>query len=858
MFEIIETRVMRGPNQWSDFHTKLIVIKIKTKEDSYPGFFQEIKNLFPDIQPKSSSDNIAEGIKLIALELQKQSGMKVSFGTVGYKPQQPNIYRIVFSYEIEEAGKYAGKSAVALAEKIITKKEPGLDEYFDELYYINKDHDMGATSAFLLNEAIKRKIPYKRFDNGSLVTLGYGKKQKKMRTALVDSTSGLGIELAGDKDETKKILEEAGLPVPTGKLVYSEQSLKEALEQLHFPLAIKPLDGNHGRGVTTNINTLDKAIFGFHHAQKISRAVIVEEFVKGDDHRFLVINYKLVAVAKRTPASVTGDGKSTIAQLIEEENKNPERGTASHHPLAIIKIDDVTKKILEDNSLTLESILPKNKTLYLKDTANISAGGTAADVTDIVHPENIFMAERIAKMFNLNICGIDILTTDVSASLTKENGGIIEVNAGPGIRMHTHPNEGIARNVAKPIFDMLFPEDDFMIPIIAITGTNGKTTTTRLITHIVKNAGYTPGYTTSDGIYVAEHLIEEGDCTGYHSAQTVLFEPTIDIAVLECARGGIIRSGLGFEKCDISIVTNITDDHLGTKDIDTLEELADVKSVLVKNTKEDGYTILNADDDLVYAMKEKANCNVALFSINEESERIRSHWENGGIAAIIEEGYFTLYNGEWKTRIEKIENVPLTFNGRAEFMIKNVLAAVLAGMIFTDFNLEVVRTALHSFIPSPEQTPGRLNFFKFPDFDLIVDYAHNKHGFSELKKFLDKNDASEKTGIIAAVGDRRDEDIRNLGRYAATMFDNIIIRHDKDLRGRPEEEHSKLLIEGIREVNNSIPVKVIPDEKEAIHYAIDHACKNSLILACADTVPDTLAFVNEALENNPKSERSFS
>lgn len=854
MFEIIETRVMRGPNQWSDFHTKLIVLKIKIEYDNNNiNFLQKLQNIFPGIEPKTSSGHIAEGIKITALELQKQSGMKVKFGLVNHKPEQPNIYRIIFSYEIEDAGKYAGKAALEIAEKILTKKEIDLDEYFDELYYINRDNDLGATSAFLLSEAIKRKIPYKRFDTGSLITLGYGKKQKKMRTALVDSTSGIGIELAGDKDETKKILEGAHFPVPKGTLVYSEEELLISLQTLHFPVAIKPLDGNHGRGVTTNITTKEKAIFGFHHAQKISRAVIVEEFIQGDDHRFLIINYKLEAVAKRTPALITGDGVLTIEELIEKENKNPERGSASHHPLAIIRIDEVTKRILKDNGLTLESVLPKNKILHLKDTANISAGGTATDVTDLVHPETAFMVERISKMFNLNICGIDILTTDITVPLSKQTGAIIEVNAGPGIRMHTHPNEGIPRNVAKPIFDMLFPDDDFLIPIIAITGTNGKTTTTRLITHIVKNAGYTPGYTTSDGIYISDHMIEEGDCTGYHSAETVLFEPTIDLAVLECARGGIIRSGLGFEKCNISVITNITDDHLGTKDIDTLEELANVKSVLAKNTKKEGYTILNADDDLVYEMKERAECNVALFSVSEDNERVRSHWESGGIAAVVEDGYVTIYNGEWKTRIEKTENIPLTFGGRAEFMVKNVLAAVLAGMIFTNFNLEVVRKALHSFVPSPEQTPGRLNFFKFKDFDLIVDYAHNKHGFSELKKFLDKNSASEKTGIIAAVGDRRDEDIRNLGRYAAKMFDNIIIRHDKDLRGRPEEEHSKLLMEGIREVNKSIPVKVIPDEKEAIHYAIDHARKDSLILACADVVPDTLAFVNEAMGNNHKS-----
>lgn len=836
---------MRGPNQWSDQHTKLIVFKLKISSPAKVDLIEKLKKLFPDAHTQLTPVNeMAEGVKLAAIELQRKAGMNVEYGAV-YSTHKPDVYRIVFSYEYEDAGKYAAASAVEIAEAIATNKEIDINEFIGELESMRASENMGATTAFILNEAIKRDIPYKRFDNGSLITLGYGKKQKKMRTALVDSTSGIGIELAGDKEETKKMLEDAKLPVPKGVMVYDEEELLEAIRDMQFPLVTKPLDGNHGRGVTTNINSVEKAVYGLKVAQKISRAVIVEEFIAGEDHRFLVINYKLVAVAKRTPAHVTGNGKSTIAQLIEEENKHPHRGSSQDHPLALIKIDDVTKKILADRSLTLDSVLPDKEILYLKETANISAGGTSTDVTDLVHPENAFMAEHIAKLFSLNICGIDILTTDVSVPLTKKTGAIIEVNAGPGIRMHTDPTEGIPRNVAKPIIDMLFPDNDARIPVVAVTGTNGKTTTTRLVAHIMRESGKTTGYTTTEGIYINDHIIESGDCTGSVSAQTILFDPTVDIAVLECARGGIIRAGLGFDKCDVSIITNISDDHLGTKDIETLDELARVKSVVAKSTTKEGYTILNADDDLVYNMQQYTNCKVALFSMDENSERIKTHCESGGVAAVLEEGYLTIYNGEWKTRIDKIENIPLSFGGRAEFMIQNILAATLAGMILLDFNPEIVRKALLSFIPSPEKTPGRLNVFKFKNFDLIIDYAHNKSGFMELKKFLDKTDASEKTGIIAATGDRRDEDIRNLGRYAARMFDNIIIRHDADLRGRPEEEHSRLLIEGIEEVNNTIPVKVIPDEKEAITYAITKAKKGSMILACADDVHETIAFVSE-------------
>ncbi|MCE3281086.1 MAG: cyanophycin synthetase [Bacteroidetes bacterium] len=845
MFEIIEMKVMRGPNLWSDHNSKLIVLKVKIDSQSNKNILAELKKIFSEVHTEQSPLNeTAEAIKAAAIAIQKKAGFQVEYGKV-HPYRQEGIFWITYSYELEEAGRSAGTYAVQYIESIVNDTPFNFNECIEELKELRSDNDMGATTSFLLSEVIKRNIPYKRFDNGSLITLGYGCKQKKMRTAVVDSTSGIGIELAGDKEETKKMLEDAKFPVPKGAMVYDAEELLETLKEMQFPIVTKPLDGNHGRGVTTNINTIEQAIHGLNVAQKISKAVIVEEFIQGDDHRFLVINYKLVAVAKRTPACVTGDGKSTIDQLIEEENKHPDRGNTQQHPLALIKIDDVTKKILSERSLTIESVLPKGETLYLKQTANISAGGTSTDVTDLVHPENVFMAEHIARLFNLNICGIDLLTKDVSVPLTKKTGAIIEVNAGPGIRMHTDPTEGIPRNVAKPIIDMLFPDDDTKIPIIAISGTNGKTTTTRLTAHILKESGKNIGYTTTEGIYINDHVIESGDCTGSVSAQTVLFDPTVEIAVLECARGGILRAGLGFDKCDISIITNISDDHLGTKDIETLEELAKVKSVVAKSTKKDGYTILNADDDLVYNMQQFTNCKVAVFSMDENNPRIKAHCENGGVAAVIEEGYLTIYNGEWKTRIDKVENIPLSFGGKAEFMIQNILAASLAVMIMTDFDPEILRKGLHSFIPSPEKTPGRLNVFKFRDFDLIIDYAHNKSGYMELKKFLDKTEACEKIGIIAATGDRRDEDIRNLGRYAAQMFDNIIIRHDVDLRGRPEEEHSKFLIEGIHEINKNIPVKVIPDEKEAISYAISQAKKGSMILACADNVHETIAFVKE-------------
>ncbi|MGZ4037799.1 MAG: Mur ligase family protein, partial [Bacteroidia bacterium] len=554
---------------------------------------------------------------------------------------------------------------------------------------------------------------------------------------------------------------------------------------------------------------------------------------------------KLVAVAKRQGPYITGDGTHTVAELIEITNRDPERGESAEHVLAPIYVDKVTEKILAEQQLHLQSVLPDNKVLYLKDTANISSGGTAEDVTDLVHPENKFMAERIATLFKLDICGVDIMTDSVAEPVRPGTGAVIEVNAGPGLRMHSNPQKGKPRNVAAPIIDMLFRDTAAAtIPVIAVTGTNGKTTTTRLIAHMEKHAGFTPGYTTTDGIYINGHLTFEGDCTGFYSTQDVLFDPSIDLAVVECARGGILKHGLGFEQCDISITTNITEDHLGLRDIHTLADLIEVKSVVARSTSPKGYAILNADDEGVYNLHKKLRCKMALFGMDITNEHIQSHIKSGGMAAVYEEEQIVIYINGIRSILENISNIPLSFGGRAEFMIKNILAAVLAGTI-QGFAREAMLNALHSFLPSPEMTPGRMNSYGFDGFTLMVDYVHNKDGFAQLKKFMDKTSASEKTGIIAVAGDRRDEDIISIGRSAGQMFDSIVIRQDKHLRDRSGEEIDRLLMQGIREVNSTIPVSIIHDEKQAIEHAIRHAPKDAFIFLCADVVADSIKLVEE-------------
>jgi cyanophycin synthetase len=823
------------------------------------GFSERIETLMPSLFSHRCSEDheggfferVKEGtwmghvIEHVALELQWLAGMDCGFGRTR-ETSQKGVYNVIFSYEIPEAGYYAAQAAVRIAESLITGEEYDLETDIKKLKRIKETKGLGPTTESIIKEARRRNIPYKRLDNDSLIMLGYGINQKKVKASITENTSQFGVEISDDKEETKRVLAKAYIPVPEGEVIYTEQDLEDAIENLKFPLVIKPVDSNHGKGITTNVQNAEQALQAFNIAKNYSDGIIIERFIEGDDYRFLVINYKLVAAAKRTPASIMGDGFSTIAQLVEQTNADPMRGEGHDKVLTTIKIDEVTLAILAKKELTPDSVLPIGEILFLKDTANLSTGGTSKDVTDKVHPQNAFMAERIARLLNLDICGIDVMAKDISKPLPEQNGAVLEVNAAPGFRMHLSPSKGLPRNVAEPVVDMLFPPGKpVRIPIVAVTGTNGKTTTTRLTAHIAKTAGHVVGYTTTDGIYIQGHVLRYGDCTGETSAETILTDPTVDFAVLECARGGILRAGLGFDHCDISIITNVSEDHLGLHGINTIEEMAQVKSVVAKSTFSHGYSILNADDDLVYKMAEELNCNIALFSMSATNERIKSHCAKGGLAAVIEKGYLTICKGEWKIRICKIADVPLAFGGRAHSMIKNILPAVMAAII-QDFKIEDIRKALQSFIPSPELTPGRMNIFNFKNFDVMIDYAHNAAGFIELKKFLDYTNASPKIGIISAVGDRRNEDIVNVGVMSGQIFDQIIIRHDEDLRGKTKEEITELLMAGIRQSDSDMPVMIISNEKDALTYAMETAEKGAFICTFTESVRDIIEFVSKA------------
>jgi cyanophycin synthetase len=605
---------------------------------------------------------------------------------------------------------------------------------------------------------------------------------------------------------------------------------------------IKPLNGNHGRGITIDVRTVKEAIDAFDMAQAVSEEVIVERFHTGRDHRVLVINGKVAAVAERVPANVTGDGISTIAKLIEITNQDPRRGDGHDNVLTRIEIDRTSIDVLARQGFTLESVPPAGQICYLKATANLSTGGVSVDRTDEIHPENIWLAERVARIIGLDIAGIDVVTEDISRPVHETDGAIVEVNAAPGFRMHTAPSIGTPRNVAAPVIDMLFPAGSpCRVPIIAITGTNGKTTTTRLTAHIFKQTGKRIGYTTTDGIYIGDFLVEKGDTTGPYSAQVILRDPTVEVAVLETARGGILRSGLGFDGCDVGVVMNVQADHLGIGDIDTIEDLAKLKSVIAKTAMPTGYVVLNADDPLVVAMAKDVVAKIAYFSMHSDNPLVQNHVKEGGLAAIYEDGFIVIVKGDWKIPVAEAVNVPITLGGRAAFNIQNAMAASLTA--FTqDVKIEEIRQGLATFVASSTQTPGRMNLFDLGKYHALVDYAHNPAGFKAIAAFIEKWEG-EAVGVIGAPGDRRDEDIIELGQLAAGMFSRIFIKEDKDLRGRAPRVVADLMRQGVESVNPNLLCITILDEAEAMIAALDSAPTNGLVVVFPDKVDQAIGII---------------
>lgn len=860
--KIEKIQALRGPNIWSISRKKLIQMRLNLEElEQFPtnkidGFRERIEKLIPSLITHRCSEGYEGGffhrietgtwmghvIEHIALEIQSLAGMETGFGRTR-ETKTPGVYNVVFNYIEENAGIYAAEESVKIAQALIDNIEYDIDACIQQLREIRERVRLGPSTGSIVEEAQSRRIPWIRLGKNSLVQLGYGINQQRFQATITGKTSSIAVDIACNKEITKKMLQDAAIPVPAGDLVTDTDGLERVIRKIGFPLVLKPLDGNHGRGLTINVQDWETAKEGLVYAQTISHKVIVERYVTGFDYRVLVINHKMVAAARRVPAHIVGDGSATIQELIDLENQNPRRGYGHENALTEINVDKDTLELLDKLEYSLETVPQKGETIYLKSTANLSTGGTSIDVTDMVHPENITMCERISKIIGLDVCGIDIMAENLTQPLKESGGVILEVNAAPGFRMHLAPSEGLPRNVAGPVVDMLYPPGKpITIPIIAVTGTNGKTTTTRLISHIVKNNGYRVGFTTSDGIYIQNTMLTKGDTTGPISAEFILKDPTVEFAVLETARGGILRSGLGFGQCDIGVLTNINEDHLGINDIHTLKDLTKVKRVVLDSVKKNGWCVLNADDEYSMRLINDLDARVAIFSLDEQNPFIKKFAKEGRTTCILEEGHITIKKGDWKIRIAKVINIPITMEGKAKFMIQNVLAASLATYLH-GFEIEDIANSLRTFIPSAQLTPGRLNIFKFKNFKVLIDFAHNPAGYEAIEDFLKNIESPKKIGIISGVGDRRDSDIKKCGQIAGRMFDHIIIRNEKHLRGRTEEEINGLVIEGIHSSGKNPSFEIIPKEIEALKHAISLAEEGTYITALSDVVSNAIELV---------------
>lgn len=862
---ILKIQTLRGPNYWSIRRPKLIVMRLDLEylaekpSNQLPGFYEGLVEALPSLEEHLCSPGcrggflmrVREGtmmghiVEHVALELQELAGMPVGFGRTR-ETATPGVYQVVIEYLDEEAGRYVARAAVRLCQSIVDRghyPQQELEQDLQDLKDLYRDAALGPSTEAIVKEAESRGIPWMSLDTRFLIQLGYGVHQKRVQATMTLHTGILGVELACDKEGTKRILTNAGVPVPRGTVINYFDELEEAIREVgSYPIVIKPLDGNHGRGITIDIRSWEEAESAYDAAREVSPSVIVERYYAGRDHRVLVVDSKVVAVAERVPAHVSGDGKSTIEQLIKITNLDPNRGEGHDNVLTRIELDRTSHQLLERQGYTLETVLPSGEICYLRATANLSTGGIAVDRTDDIHPENVWVAQRVAQIIGLDIAGIDIVTPDISRPLREVDGVIVEVNAAPGFRMHVSPSQGIPRNVAGSVLNMLFPADrPSRIPILAVTGTNGKTTTTRLLAHIFKQTGRNVGYTTTDGTYIGDFLVELGDNTGPQSAQLILQDPTVEVAVLESARGGILRSGLAFDASNVGVILNIAADHLGIGDIDTIEQMAHLKSVVAEAVLPDGYAVLNADDHRVAAMAKRVKSQVAYFTMNPENELVRKHTQQGGLAAVYENGYLSILKGDWTHRIERAENVPLTLGGRAPFMIANALAASLAAFA-QDVPIEQIRAGLNAFRASVAQTPGRMNLFDLGSYHALVDYAHNAHSYEALGGFV-RNWPGERIGVVGGPGDRRDEDFITLGTLSAEMFNRIFIKEDDDTRGRPRGSAAELISKGILQAGSDCRYESILDETEAINQALDSASSGSLVVILPEVISRAISLI---------------
>ena len=885
---VVEARAFRGPSIYA--YRRVIRMTLDLGElEEYPtsklgDFTERLIEIIPTLDEHTCSygerggfiKRLQEGTWIghvtehIAIELQCLAGTPVSYGKTRSTGEKEGEYYVVYSYGEEQIGFLAAHLALRLVDSLLPEHLRGVERLdrlipvemtgfdgskpFDfqseltELISAAQDMALGPTTQSIVDEAARRGIPALRLNDQSLVQLSYGKHQKHIVASTTPLTSNIAVEMASDKELTVRLLGDVGLPVPKNVLVRNVDEAVAAAERLGFPLVTKPLDVSHGRGVSLNLNSLDEVRWGYEQAANYTKYVLVEQFLAGKDYRVLVINDKVVAAAERVPAHVVGDGVHTIAELVEIVNRDPRRGLGHEKVLTRITINQQAERLLQQAGFTVNTVLPAGQVFHLRSTANISTGGTAIDRTAEIHYTSSEIARRAARIIGLDIAGIDIIAPDITKPLEEVGGGIVEVNAGPGFRMHLQPSEGTPRNVARPVIDMLFPEPEpARIPVIAITGTNGKTTTSRMVAHMLQLDGKCVGLTTTDGIYINGELYKAGDTTGPWSARMVLKDPTIGAAVLETARGGILREGLGFDRCDVGAVLNVRADHLGLRGINSLEELARVKQLIVEVVRDDGFSILNADDPLTWAMRDVAEGEIIYFSASGAdggAERLGPHIAKGGCAVVTQPGVkgemIAIYHGDQYIPLMWTHDIPATFGGQARFNVYNALAAAAVGHAMK-MRVETIRQALGSFSTSFFQNPGRLNVYDEHPFRVIMDYGHNPDALGNMAAMLKQMRTRYKRviGVLGGTGDRRDEDIIELGQLAGGMVDHLIVKQDENLRGRPSGESAGLIREGaMRGGLSESNITLVLPEPEAVEAAMRMAQPRDLVVIFADLIND--------------------
>ncbi|GAB6156159.1 cyanophycin synthetase [Desulfosporosinus burensis] len=764
---------------------------------------------------------IGHVIEHVTIELLTLAGQTIKYGKTMAILEKPGWYEIIFNYEAKEGAIEGFKQGFTLVKKLLDQDLFDVAHAVEQIKKVTAAYELGVSTQVIVDACKEREIPVHRLNEGSLLQLGYGRNQRRIQATITDKTSCIAVDIACDKEMTKRILHEGGVPVPFGHIVRTEEEAVQAFLEMETSVVIKPLNGNQGKGVTLQITCTAEVRAAFKVAQTYGDWVVIEEYIEGQHYRLVVVGDRLIAAAKRIPAHVIGNGISTIAELVDQTNADPQRGDDHEKALTKIKIDSIVLLTLTQKNLTISSVPEPGEVIYLRDSANISTGGTAEDVTDLVHSDNIDLAVYASKLIGLDVIGIDLVIEDIEASYRERGGHIIEVNAAPGIRMHHFPSVGKARDVGRAIVEKVMPSGNGRIPIVAISGTNGKTTTTRMINKMLIDQQLIVGMASTDGIYINKKLWTKGDMTGPESARSVLRHPDIQVAVLETARGGILRAGLGYEYADVAVITNVSNDHLGQYGIETLEDIAHVKSLVAEAVRPHSYVVLNADDPHVVQMAGRTKGRVIFFSTEKENIQIIKHLSKGGTAVFLRRGTILLCQGSQIFRICSVKQIPVTWEGKAKHNIHNALAAIAAGWAL-GLSAVAIRNSLQEFCSDAEHNRGRLNLYKLQGVQVFIDYGHNAAGIQEVIKTLEHFRKKSLVGCITVPGDRPDETIREVGRVAASGFQRLIIREDADLRGRKPGEIAQLLYdEAIRSGMNPQKISIVLPETEAFRMGLD-------------------------------------